>query len=172
MNQDKDTGDFRTMCWNVISSSLFFFNMCTLPLLFKWNFENFNLTPDFVPFILLASQGLEMYVVCYMEIYMDTAGSCPAFHSPVPPSLSPQGCSQSVLHPACLCAWDCPDPGTGPCTWPCWTSWGSHGPTSQACSGPSGRHPIPPVRQPRHTAWCCQCQILFQSCHPQNDSFM
>jgi len=26
------------------------------------------------------------------------------------PSPSPQGCCQSILQPACLCAWDCPDP--------------------------------------------------------------
>lgn len=25
---------------------------------------------------------------------------------------------------------DCPDPGAVPCTWPCLTSWGSHGPSS------------------------------------------
>lgn len=28
---------------------------------------------------------------------------------------SPQGCSRSILHPACVCAWECPDPGAGPC---------------------------------------------------------
>jgi len=43
----------------------------------------------------------------------------PGFHSPVPASPSPQGCSQSILHPACICAWDCPDPNAGPRTWPC-----------------------------------------------------
>ena len=36
-----------------------------------------------------------------------------------PPNPSPHGCSQAIIHPTCNCAWVCPDPGVGPCTWPC-----------------------------------------------------
>lgn len=38
--------------------------------------------------------------------------------------LQVQGSSQSVLHPFCICAQHFPDPWTGLCTWPVWTSWG------------------------------------------------
>jgi len=51
--------------------------------------------------------------------------------------------SQAILCPTCICAWDCPSPGAGPFTCPCWASWGWHGPSSQACPGPSGWHPFP-----------------------------
>ena len=45
-------------------------------------------------------------------------------------------------------------PSTRPnCSESYWTSCGSHGPTSQACSGPSGWHPFPPVCWLHHTAW-------------------
>lgn len=44
-----------------------------------------------------------------------------------------------------LLAWDCPDPGAGHCICPCWTSWGLHRLTSQACPGPSGWHLFPAV---------------------------
>ena len=40
------------------------------------------------------------------------------------PNPSPQGYSQAILYPTCMCAWGCPDPGAGPCPWPCWSSWG------------------------------------------------
>ena len=43
-----------------------------------------------------------------------------------PPTSTPQGCSQSILHPACISAWDCASPCAGSCTWPCWTSCGLH----------------------------------------------
>ena len=36
--------------------------------------------------------------------------------------------------------WDCLDPSAKPCTWPCRTSLGSYGPTSQAYPGPSRWH--------------------------------
>lgn len=36
---------------------------------------------------------------------------------------------------------ECLDPGAGPCTWTCWSSWVSHGPTFQICSGPPESHP-------------------------------
>lgn len=42
------------------------------------------------------------------------------------PSL--QDCSQLIIHPACICAWDCPKAGAGPCILFCWTSWGFTGP--------------------------------------------
>jgi len=51
-----------------------------------------------------------------------------------PPSPSPQSCSQSVLCPASICAWNCPSPWGGPCTWPCQTS--------QACPASSEWHPF------------------------------
>ena len=48
------------------------------------------------------------------------ASSCSVLHQPAPPHTSQQGCSQSILHPACIWAWDCPNPGAGPaCPWPC-----------------------------------------------------
>ena len=58
---------------------------------------------------------------------------------------SRQGCSQSPHRPVCIDTGGWPDPGAGPCAWPCWTSWGSHRPTSRACPGPSGWHPVPQV---------------------------
>jgi len=102
-----------------------------------------------------------------------SARSCWAPHQPTPSS-PPQGCFLSILHPACICAQDCPNPHGGPCTWRCWTSWSSRGPTSQACQGPSGWHPFPPVCQPHHTASCHQqacwgctqshCPCCWQRC--------
>lgn len=38
---------------------------------------------------------------------------------------SSQDCSQFLLCPACIFAWDCPDSHVIPCICPCWTSWGS-----------------------------------------------
>jgi len=64
------------------------------------------------------------------------------------------GCSQAFLHPTFICAWDCPNPGVGPHTWHCWTSWGWHGPTSQACLGSSGWNPFPLACQLHHSARC------------------
>lgn len=57
-------------------------------------------------------------------LWVHVAGSCPAFQPLTSPS-PPWGCSQYILHPAYICAWDCPDAGAGPCTRPDWTSWGS-----------------------------------------------
>ena len=64
----------------------------------------------------------------------------------------------------------CPNLGAGPCTWPCWTSWGSHRPTSPDCPHPSGWHPVPQACQLYHTAWCslqtCQgCAWSHCLCH-------
>ena len=59
------------------------------------------------------------------------------------PSPFQQGCSQSIHPPSCIDTGDCPEPGVRPCTWPCWTSWCSYRPISQAYPGPSGWHPIP-----------------------------
>lgn len=39
-------------------------------------------------------------------------------------------------------AWDCPHPSAGPCTLPCWSSWGLHKSLSPACQEPSGWHPF------------------------------
>ena len=80
-------------------------------------------------------------------------GSCP-FHLPVPPSSSQQGCSQSLHPPACIDTGGCPNPAAGSCTWPCWTCWGSHRPTYQACLGPSGWRPVPQACWLHHLAWC------------------
>lgn len=41
-------------------------------------------------------------------LQMHIAVSCGASYQPTLPS-SLQGCSQSVLHPACICTWNCPD---------------------------------------------------------------
>lgn len=78
-----------------------------------------------------------------------------AFHPPVSPSPSPEACSQSTHTSACVCAWDCPNPDAGPCTWSCWTSWSSHGPNFPACLGPPVWHSFPPVCQLHHPSWCC-----------------
>ena len=82
------------------------------------------------------------------------AGSCWVFRQPTLLNPSPQSCSQAILCLVYICAWDSPDPRAGSCTWPCWTLWGWHGPTSQASSGPSGWHPFPLVCQLLHSAWC------------------
>lgn len=66
------------------------------------------------------------------------------FQQPIPQGPSPQGCSQFILCPACMCASDCPSPGSGSCTCPCWTSRGLHRPTSQACQIPYRWHLFPP----------------------------
>lgn len=50
------------------------------------------------------------------------AWSCWASHQLTPPSTSPQGCFQSILHPGCICAWHCPNWRAGLCPWPCWSS--------------------------------------------------
>lgn len=42
--------------------------------------------------------------------------------------------------------------GAEPCTWPCCTSWGLHGPPSQVCPGPSAWHPFPPACWVHHRA--------------------
>jgi len=42
-----------------------------------------------------------------------------SFSSTSTPCPSRQGCSHTILCPACICAWDCPNPGAGTCTWPC-----------------------------------------------------
>ena len=90
-----------------------------------------------------------------------TGGLCPAFHPPVPPSPSRQGCSQSLLPPAYTDSRGCPDPEAGPCTWPCRTSWGSHRPTFQACPGPSGWRPVLLTCRLHQSAWCHQQLLIF-----------
>ena len=42
-------------------------------------------------------------------LWAHTDSSYWASRQPTLPSPSPQGCSSSILHPACICAWDCPD---------------------------------------------------------------
>ena len=76
-----------------------------------------------------------------------------SFSSSAPPSPS-RGCSQSILHPACICGWDCTNPGARLRRWTYWTSWSSHRPTSPACQGPCGWHPFPLACWSHHTAWC------------------
>lgn len=44
-------------------------------------------------------------------LWAHTNGSCWASHPSTPPNPSPQCFSQSFLHPACSCTWDCLDPG-------------------------------------------------------------
>ena len=106
-------------------------------------------------------------------LWAHVAGSCSASCQPVPPNPSPQGYSQSILCPDCFWAWDCPNPGAGPCTWPCWTSWRSEEPTSQGCQGPSGWHAFPPACRQHQTAQCHwqTCWAYTQShclCSQQN----
>lgn len=62
------------------------------------------------------------------------------WHPPVTSSFFQQGCTLS-LHPLiCSDGRGNRDPGATPCTWICWISWGSPGPTAHACL--SGWHPI------------------------------
>ena len=105
-------------------------------------------------------------------LWAHTARSRWASHQPAPPSSSPRGCSQSILRPACTCAWEFPDPCAGSCIWPSWTSWGSHMPTSQACQHPSGQHPLPSTCQLHYMAWshrqtCWECTQSHCPCHLQ-----
>lgn len=74
-------------------------------------------------------------------LQVHVTSSCWIFHQPAPQNPSSQGCSEVILNTACIYSWDCPYQGAGLCTWPCWTSWCWHGPTSQACPPPSGGHP-------------------------------
>lgn len=53
----------------------------------------------------------------------------------------PPSCIDNGNHPAT------------PCTWHCWSSWGSHGVTPQACPGLSRWHPTSQV-SPHHSARC------------------
>jgi len=71
------------------------------------------------------------------ELCGHIAGSCPASHPPIPSCLFRLGCTQSFLPPACISREGCLDPGARSCSWICWTSWGSPGPTAQACLDPS-----------------------------------
>lgn len=43
--------------------------------------------------------------------FLAVSTHCWASHQPTPPSVSAQACSQCILNPACIRAWDCPDPG-------------------------------------------------------------
>jgi len=49
----------------------------------------------------------------------------------------------------------CTSPRAASCTWPCWTSFCSLGPTFQACPGTSGWCPSLLLCQLHHSAWCC-----------------
>ena len=82
------------------------------------------------------------------------AGSCPAYHPPLPPRPFWQRCSPSLYPPACTTGRGCHNPGARPCTWIYWTSWCSPGPTAWACLDLSEWHPIPWACQPHHTTRC------------------
>ena len=96
----------------------------------------------------------------YLEIQDPTgysSGQCPltlTYPSQIPLSLFWQGCTLSFYPPSCTDSGDCHDPGRRPCTWLCWTSGCSPGPTAQACLGLSECHPIPQVCWQHHTAYC------------------
>lgn len=57
---------------------------------------------------------------CFSGLWAHFASSY--FLSTMTPKPFSQGCSQSVLCPACRCAWDCSDPDVGPCISLCSTS--------------------------------------------------
>lgn len=61
-------------------------------------------------------------------------GSCWASCQPLP--LQSQSLFSGLL--SLIHVWNWPDPGTEPCTWPCWTSRDLHRPSSQVCQDPSG----------------------------------
>jgi len=94
-------------------------------------------------------------------LWAHIVGSCLAFHPPVPPSPSPQGCSQSLHPPAFIDTRDCPNPNAGPYIWPCWTSWGSQRPTSPACPGSSGWYPVLLVCQLHHSVF----SLMWKTIH-------
>jgi len=52
-----------------------------------------------------------------------------------------QCCSQSLRSPAYISCGSCLNLGARTCTWMCWISWDSLGPTAQACLGLSEWHP-------------------------------
>lgn len=68
---------------------------------------------------------VELLVNQHSQIFLPRAALKPFFTRPV------------------FCVWDCSNPGSGPCTRLCWTSWGLYVPTSAACPVPSGWHPFP-----------------------------
>lgn len=72
----------------------------------------------------------------FLRLQVRPAASHLIFHLTVSPSPPVQGCCQSSHPPFCMDIGYCLNPGAGPCTWSCWISWGSHGPTPQACQDP------------------------------------
>ena len=84
---------------------------------------------EVLPHVQLELPKLQFVPVAPCPVTGHTAGTHPVFRPPVPPSPSWQGCSQSIYPQVCINTGYCPDPFAGPCTWPYWTSWGSHGPT-------------------------------------------
>jgi len=92
-------------------------------------------------------------------------GSCPAFCPPVPPSPAWQGCSQSLHPPACINTGNSlthvQDPALGRVE----PHEGSRGPTSPACPGPSGWHPVLLVCQ-LHRSACVSCRLAESALDP------
>lgn len=67
------------------------------------------------------------------------------------PSLSPQSCFQSLLHPTCLCVWECPNPGGGDCSVDLHFTLFTQSHLS-ILSRPLWIHPFPPT-------WDCTTQL-------------
>lgn len=75
-----------------------------------------------------------------------------------------------VIHAVCIDPEDCSNSGAGPCSWSCWTSWPSHGPTPQLCQGPPSQGLSSSVCCLHHSAWyypetCWGCTQSHNLCH-------
>lgn len=115
-----------------------------------------------------------------IRVQAHIACSCTAFHPPVPLRLF-TGLLQSFHLPVCTNPADCPDPCAEPCTWLCWTKWGSHKFTPQASQGCSEWLPAHLANQLHYSSWChlqtcsgstwspCLCLCWFQY-RPWEDS--
>lgn len=85
--------------------------------------------------------GCSLGYNCLSGLWVHTAGSCPASHTPTPSPSQTQQCYSQSLHPAaCIDKGAYPNTAAAPCTWPYGTSWGSHG--SIPCPGPSIWYPV------------------------------
>lgn len=73
---------------------------------------------------------------------------------PTSPSPSPQGCSQSILCPSSICAWDCLSRSTPLCLHLAfWNLMCSAWTNLSGLSRPFWMAMLPSVSQPHHTAW-------------------
>lgn len=80
-----------------------------------------------------------------------TAVSSWTSHQPTFPSLSTRAALKPFFTKSVFCIWDCPNPVSGPCTCPGWTSWGFHLPTFQPAQ--FSLDSLPSLQSVNHTTW-------------------